>query len=105
MISLCLDVVPERRGTLGSYVKFADGPVAHSNYHDTLGVLVYRNGSLNHTGDILAIELVPGMEENQKQNEASIITLLSRESQLNLRDAVWVLEAAFRGRKTDVSTG
>lgn len=105
MISLCLDVVPERSGSLGSYVKFGLGPVVHSFFRDTLGVVSYHADRGGTRGNILAIELVPGMEEIQKEHEDDIVTVLRNESGLTTQDAEWVLEAAFRGRKTDASAG
>jgi hypothetical protein len=94
------DVRPQGPGTLGAYVKFGEGVIAHtSRYHD-YGVLIYHPENIQVAGGAIAIEGIPGREALMDAHEGYILTLIAgiRRTNLSEETARDVLAALREGR-------
>jgi hypothetical protein len=96
-----MQVVPERHGTLGSYVKWENIPATHTSEGNHSGMIFYHGDRLPATPGpagrtLVALEIVPGYDG--PVNETVVHTAFRTQSNLDDGEIRFVLDKLYAGR-------
>lgn len=99
MLSLGLYTVPQREGTLGSYVKFGAGRVVHTSTDLVWRYISYYNDRAGIGDKLLAVELMPAFDKSFGAHKA-VLDTVKRRGDLSDDEAAYIYDLLVKGMKS-----